>query len=205
MALSAALEPVVPDPSLPVVWTGGDSVSMGWVGPLREALSGEASVLRPNENCSTSAYWLERLEHYWWPLGQARGVSVVVFNMGLHDIMPHRAISQSAYGDNLDALVVVLRRLFPRAQLLFVNTSFVGENPGTVGRDNANVILYNGEASTRMAAQGVPVLDMYALCAANYPAWYVDEGSFTQDDEHMNDTGKAAQGAWLAGIIRGYL
>jgi lysophospholipase L1-like esterase len=77
-----ALLPIVDQPGLPRVLLIGDSISIGYTIPVREALAGKANVHRPKDNCGPTIRGLEKLDEW---LGRGRW-DVIHFNFGLHDL-----------------------------------------------------------------------------------------------------------------------
>lgn len=67
---------------LPNVLILGDSISIGYMLPLRDELAGEANVYRPAANCGPTSRGLENLER--WLEGPKW--DVIQFNFGLHDL-----------------------------------------------------------------------------------------------------------------------
>lgn len=67
---------------LPNVLILGDSISIGYMLPLRDELAGEANVYRPAANCGPTTRGLENLER--WLEGPKW--DVIQFNFGLHDL-----------------------------------------------------------------------------------------------------------------------
>ena len=160
--------PVQDVPGLPRVLIIGDSISIGYTLPLREALAGVANVHRPPENCAHTARGLERLSAW---LGEGRW-DLIHFNWGLHDLKhvdregrlalpPHgqRVHSVEQYEENLDLLVQQLGQA--GAKLLWRPTTPVPK--GAAGRFPADVPIYNQAALRVMARHGVAVDDLNAF------------------------------------------
>lgn len=70
------------DPTLPNVLLIGDSISIGYTVPTRDALAGVANVYRPLTNCGPTTRGLESIEAW---LGDTKW-DVIHFNFGLHDL-----------------------------------------------------------------------------------------------------------------------
>ena len=58
----ASLAPIQDQPGLPGVLLIGDSISIGYTIPVREALAGKANVHRAAENCGPTRRGVERLD-----------------------------------------------------------------------------------------------------------------------------------------------
>ena len=76
------MAPVEDVAGLPRVLLIGDSISIGYTVPAREALRGKANVHRPLTNCGPTTRGLENLSQW---LGDADW-DVIHFNWGLHDL-----------------------------------------------------------------------------------------------------------------------
>jgi acyl-CoA thioesterase-1 len=81
-APNPAMLPIQDKPGLPRVLLIGDSISIGYTIPVREALAGKANVHRPKDNCGPTSRGLEKLDEW---LGKGRW-DVIHFNFGLHDL-----------------------------------------------------------------------------------------------------------------------
>src|SRR5437763_13743340 len=77
-----AFAPVQDLAGLPRVLIIGDSISIGYQVPLREALKGKANVHRPATNCGPTTRGVEQIEQW---LGDEKW-DVIHFNFGLHDV-----------------------------------------------------------------------------------------------------------------------
>src|SRR5438132_10686699 len=82
-----AFAPVQDVAGLPRVLIIGDSISIGYQVPLREALKGKANVHRPATNCGPSTRGVEQIEQ-WLGNDKSGGGKwdVIHFNFGLHDV-----------------------------------------------------------------------------------------------------------------------
>lgn len=167
--LPPALQPVAETPGLPRVLILGDSISMGYTLAVRSALSGAANVLRPAENCRSTAHARARLETW---IGDRRW-DLIYFNFGLHDMYrapdaavpgaaaPAPAVPLDAYEANLEAIVTRLQRT--GAKLVFATTTPVPE--GARNRLPADAALYNERALRVMSRHSVKVDDLGGLAA----------------------------------------
>ncbi len=77
-----AFAKVADDPALPRVLLIGDSISIGYTLPTRDALKGKANVHRPPANCGPTPRGVEHLDAW---LGDGKW-NVIHFNFGLHDL-----------------------------------------------------------------------------------------------------------------------
>ena len=157
-----SLQPVEDVPGLPRVLLIGDSISMGYTVPVREALKGKANVHRPLTNCSSTGNGLNHLKTW---LGDKKW-DVIHFNFGLHDAkLPPEGVrhaSPEQYEKNLTQLVKQLKAT--DARLIFATTTPV-PNGGIISptRRFGSVDQYNRVALAVMAANQVEVNDLSAL------------------------------------------
>src|ERR1051325_10738024 len=102
---SPAFAPVVDDPALPRVLLIGDSISIGYTVPVRQALRGKANVHRIPENGADTVNGLKKIDSW---LGDSHW-DVIHFNWGLHDlkVTPEggRQVPIDEYEKNLGVLV----------------------------------------------------------------------------------------------------
>lgn len=153
---------------LPRVLVIGDSISIGYQAPLREALKGKANVHRPMTNCGPTTRGVEQIEDW---LGNGRW-DVIHFNFGLHDVRHfddqgkgtdadkgHRQVSEADYEKNLDQLVMRMKKT--GAKLIFATTTPVPA--GSAGRVPGDEVRYNDIARRVMQKHGVAIDDLYAF------------------------------------------
>ena len=164
-------EPISDNRSLPRVLVIGDSISIGYTLPLREALQGVANVHRPPENCQHTWRGLEAIDDW---LG-AGNWDLIHFNWGLHDlkyvdkdgrrVSPREGKQVSTveeYESNLEKLV---RRLKATgAELIWRTTTPVPE--GASGRLPEDVPKFNRAAARVMSRFDIQVDDMNAFAVA---------------------------------------
>jgi lysophospholipase L1-like esterase len=153
---------------LPRVLIIGDSISIGYQVPLREALKGKANVHRPGTNCGPTSRGVEQIEQ-WLADGKW---DVIHFNFGLHDVrhfddqgkaaeanIGHRQVSDSDYEKNLEQLVARMKKT--GAKLIFATTTPVPA--GSAGRVPGDEVKYNEIALRIMTKHGVAIDDLYAV------------------------------------------
>jgi acyl-CoA thioesterase-1 len=153
---------------LPRVLIIGDSISIGYQVPLREALAGKANVHRPATNCGPTSRGVDQIDQ-WLEDGKW---DVIHFNFGLHDVRHfddqkqpvdadkgHRQVSNDDYEKNLDKLVSRMKKT--GAKLIFATTTPVPD--GSPGRIKGDEITYNDIARRVMQRHGVAIDDLYAF------------------------------------------
>ena len=154
-----AFAAVADDPSLPRVLLIGDSISIGYTLPTREALAGKANVHRAPTNCGPTIRGLEGLDNW---LGEGRW-DVIHFNWGLHDLKKidgKHQVPIDEYEKNLRELVGRLKRI--GTALVWCSTTPVPQGCSPP-RTNEDVIAYNAVAKKIMDAEGIAIDDLYAF------------------------------------------
>lgn len=164
LLLLAGCSGTAPPPDLPRVLVLGDSVSMHYHPFLEDALRGEAVVVRPEDNCTSTRRALVRLEGW---LADAGEVKVVQVNFGLHDL---KRLPQSGgecwvplpdYRANLRWIVETVQAT--GATVRWCNTTPIPPDATGPERHTEDVARYNAAASEVMAEVGVPVTNLYSF------------------------------------------
>jgi acyl-CoA thioesterase-1 len=159
----------IPDvPGLPRVLLLGDSISIGYMVPVRERLQGQFNLHRPAENCAETANGLKNLDK-WLGVGKW---DVIHFNFGLHDmkyldekgayVTPDKGKQVALlpeYEKNLRAIVARLKKT--GAKLIFATTTPVPSQ--AQGRVENDELRYNEVAVRVMKELGVAVDDLHAV------------------------------------------
>ena len=165
------------DPNLPNVLIIGDSISIGYMVPLRTKLKGVANVFRPATNCGPSTRGLDQIEKW---IGD-RKWDVIQFNHGLHDLKymgpkgqnladptaagSHQQVPPKQYAENLKKLAKRLKKT--GATVIFCETTPVPK--GASGRVVGDSKKYNEIARAVMNEEGVDVNGLYAFAIQNAP------------------------------------
>jgi lysophospholipase L1-like esterase len=159
-ARAAANAPVVDDPTLPRVLLIGDSISIGYTGPVRKLLQGKANLHRIPGNGGPTTNGLANLTQW---LGAGKW-DVIHFNWGLHDLkfMPDgkRQVAPEDYERNLRELVRKLKAT--GAKLIWASTTPVPEGVSPP-RLPADVLDYNRIAQKIMTENQIAVDDLYTF------------------------------------------
>lgn len=184
-----AYEQITDDPKLPRVLLLGDSISIGYTLPAREALKGKANVHRPATNCGPTTNGVANIDAW---LGDKKW-DVIHFNFGLHDLKyvdenrkntsPSKGAPQvplDQYEKNLDEMVQKMKNA--ATVVIFATTTPVP--PGEPQRVSDDAVKYNEAALRVMNKHGVRVNDLHAFCMPRLteiqrPAnvHFTDEGS----------------------------
>ena len=166
-----AMEPVEDVAGLPRVLLIGDSISIGYTVPTREALKGVANVHRIPTNGAATVTGLENLTKWLATDGADKKWDVIHFNWGLHDLKQYKDgkivpgepvwVSLADYEKNLHTLVQQMKKT--GAKLIFATTTPVPEGAG--GRDPGLEVKYNEAALRVMKEEGVAIDDLHAVVA----------------------------------------
>ena len=155
-----AFASVTDDDALPRVLLIGDSISIGYTVPTREALAGKANVHRAPTNCGPTIKGLTELDRW---LGDGKW-DLIHFNWGLHDLRRDgggkRQVPLDEYEKNLTQLVERLEQT--KAKLIWCGTTPVPEGCSPA-RTNEDTIAYNAVAKKIMDARGIAIDDLYAF------------------------------------------
>jgi acyl-CoA thioesterase-1 len=189
-----ALAPITDVPGLPRVLLIGDSISIGYTLPVREALQGKANVHRPPSNCSSTGYTLSKLDGW---LGPGKW-DVIHFNWGLHDAkLPPEGVRHAPpdeYERNLRQLVTRLQAT--GAKLIWATTTPVPRGGNLApNRRFASVANYNAIAAKVMAELGVATNDLNAAIAPHL----AEVGR--PDDVHFSPEGSQLLGRAVVAAI----
>lgn len=159
---SPSLVPVKDVEGLPRVLLIGDSISMGYTIPTREALAGKANVHRPPTNCGSTRSGMQNLDK--WLGGQKW--DVIHFNWGMHDLKylgsGRQNVPVDVYEQNLQKLVSRMQQT--GAVLIFATTTpLVRETEGKFRREANAEVAYNEAAKKVMEENKVRVDDLHAF------------------------------------------
>jgi acyl-CoA thioesterase-1 len=167
-AQNPAFAPVTDVAGLPRVLLIGDSISIGYMVPVREALQGKANVHRPATNCGPTTRGVQSIDQW---LGDGKW-DVIHFNFGLHDLKfvddagknappdkGHPQVSESDYEKNLETIVAKMKKT--GAKLIFATTTPVPS--GSDARIKGDEQKYNAIARRVMQRNGVAIDDLYSF------------------------------------------
>ena len=127
---------------------------------------------------------------------------LLLFNCGLHDIKTDivtgtKQVPVGYYAANLQAIVTEIRRMGP-FPVWVRTTPCDSEIHNTRKKDfhrfSQDVVEYNATADLIMAAQGVPIIDLYTFTINLGPYLYCDH-------VHFQDGIREKQAAFLAGAL----
>ena len=201
---NSAMKPVEDVEGLPRVLLIGDSISIGYTVPARDALRGKANVHRPLTNCGPTTRGLEGLSQW---LGDSEW-DVIHFNWGLHDLKylgpndenlqdpkdpkNHQQVPPKKYEQNLQQLVSQLEKT--GAILIWRNTTPVP--PGSKGRVEGDAAAYNDIAKRIMEQHGIEIHDIYGLVKPQMATLMLPDGNV-----HFTKEGSKKLGNDVADVI----
>lgn len=155
-----ALAPITDNPALPRVLLIGDSISIGYTGPVRELLKDKANVHRIPQNGGPTRLGMEKIDAW---LGKGKW-DVIHFNWGIHDLkyMPDekRQVEPGDYEKNLRALVAKMKAT--GAKLIWATTTPIPSGELVPARRFGEVAEYNAIAEKVMKENGVAIDDLNA-------------------------------------------
>ena len=205
---SGPMAPIEDDPALPRVLLIGDSISIAYTLPTREALKGVANVHRIPTNGGPTSRGLENIDRW---IGEKKW-DVIHFNWGLHDLCYRHPKSKTQgnrdkvngkvthspeeYAQNLEKLVERLKKT--GAHLIFATTTPVPE--GEAGRKLGDDLIYNRAAVAVMKKHGVEINDLHAVMADRMAQFATKPG-----DVHFKPEGSKLLAKQVAGAIRAAL
>lgn len=140
----------------------GDSISIGYMEPVRELAKGMFDVQHNPGNATHSARGVEMIEQW---VASPQPWSLIHFNFGLHDLRRmdtgKHQIPIDAYEANLRKIVAVLKKT--GAHLVWASTTPVPKGDLNPPRSDADVVAYNAVARKIMDENGIDILDLYSL------------------------------------------
>ena len=147
---------------------GAPPSSPGYGVYVKEMLADKANVYSPDDNCLFAQYTLRYL-YDWAQQFDAQSIDVIHWNNGLWDVLrlngdePLTPIDM--YVNMLERIYNMMRKLFPKAKIIFANSTTVKEewaNPAFM-RYNAEIDKYNDAAKALMDKLGVAVNDLNGI------------------------------------------
>ena len=198
------------DPKLANVLLYGDSISIHYTNTVRERLTDKANVYRIHLNGGDSSSFIAKMTKMLATMQSASLVEgwsfnwdVIHFNVGLHDLkyLKQRKLDKAngkqvtsieQYETNLSNIVIYLKKIAPKARLIFATTTPIPE--GEPGRLVGDAQKYNRSALKVLKAfPEVIINDLYAFTKPNHKNWWQEAGNV-----HYNDIGRKAQGNQVA-------
>ena len=173
----------------------GDSRRMGYEPFVRTALEGKAHVYGPAENGRWAGYTLNSLR-FW--LGDFPTPDVVHWNCGLWDLGDDYGLGRpfslpEEYESAVERTVLVLRKLFPEAKIIFATTM------PTTHPDTEGIRAYKDIIRKVAEKEDIPVDDLFATMHDKMVQY--DRG----DHLHLNDEGNTMAAKQVTAAIEAVL
>ena len=189
------------DPQKVSILLIGDSIRMGYCKTVRAQLADVANVFYPAENCRNTQNVITNL-HAWSKQFPADDIGIVQFNCGHCDVAhwsgdEESLTSADEYRRNIQMIIRLLRKFFPKAKLVFATTTAMNPN-GIVGvnpRYNSRIELYNRIAVEVANESAVAVNDLYAITKTYTTEMY-------RDHCHLTEPTSEALGKAVADFLR---
>ena len=189
------------DPQKVSILLIGDSIRMGYCKTVRAQLADVANVFYPAENCRNTQNVITNL-HAWSKQFPADDIGIVQFNCGHWDVAhwsgdEESLTSADEYRRNIQMIIRLLRKFFPKAKLVFATTTAMNPN-GIVGvnpRYNRRIELYNRIAVEVANESAVAVNDLYAITKTYTTEMY-------RDHCHLTEPTSEALGKAVADFLR---
>lgn len=179
------------DPSLPSILLIGDSISGGYEKQVKQALAGEANVVKNEGNAEWSGTGIKKIDSY---LGDTKW-DIIHFNWGLWDLYgweyDQEDRSPEAYAKRLDQLVTRMKQT--KAKLIWATTTPACKDAEQtmLKRFKKEVVItpeqqakYSEAALEVMKRHGVEINDLYSHILPT-----LDQHSGGPDDVHFNGAG----------------
>ena len=167
----------------------GDSIRQGYDSFTKKAFDGLADVVYPSENCRFTSYIVRNIADWADALGCDENTALVHWNAGLWDDLTmfdgEKLISPEEYEQNILRIDGMLRRLFPKAVLIFATSTpvrehlFAGRRNHRLNRDTER---YNEIAARVLSPKGVIINDLYSLMCGVPSEYYTDMTHFYTKD-----------------------
>ena len=179
----------------------GDSIRMGYDKYVKDALDGVAQVLYPEENCKFAVYVLRFLGD-WRKKGEwGNDADLVHWNAGLWDLADMNGegplTDMDYYGKTVARINRHIKRLFPKAKIVFATSTSVVESGYGPGFKRTNRVIeeFNSTAIRALEGSGTVINDLYRA-SVDIP------DSFRSDMTHFNtNEGRAYMGNKVLSVI----
>lgn len=166
----------------------GDSIRMGYCASTREAMSDMAEVFCVDENCRNTQYVITNLHRWANMFTDPTCVDLVQFNCGHWDIAhwcggEFSLTSEDEYARNLQIIIDMISKLFPRAKIVFATTTTMNPS-GKVGinpRTNEDISRYNEIAKIVVSKNNISINDLFAITKEWDRSQYKDYCHFTDE------------------------
>lgn len=179
----------------------GDSIRLGYQGPLAGELSEYARLYYSEDNARFTTYTLRYLHEWAQAVAQRVDIDLVHWNNGLWDAChwhgdPLALVPLDQYVFNLGRIHSAIQRLFPKATIVFATTTPVGNNHPRIRNEELQAM--NTAAVQVLSKLGVQCNDLNKVVAQNMELLCHDATHFTQE-------GYSVLGSVCASYVRSLL
>jgi len=176
----------------------GDSIRKGYDRYVREAFENVAEVYSPDDNCRYTTYIMRCLHEWKSALGCGDDVDCVHWNAGLWDTLTMfndgLLISLETYTYNIDWICRHIKRLFPKAKMIFATSTPVLEDsypePEKLRRYNKDIREFNEVAVKIVKEHGGAINDLYHLLENVPPQYHSDMTHYNTKEAAILITGQ---------------
>lgn len=168
----------------------GDSIRLGYERYVTAMLEGKAVVYSPKNVNGGMAQFVQRWAHVWArDEGVPSDVDVVHWNAGLWDVLricgDDTFTSPQFYAETLEKIVKRMKRMFPKAKIVFAFSTAVREEKylgDEYKRYNADIERFNEIAKQTLSPYGVIFNDLYSITKDASDSCYSDPTHFNTLD-----------------------
>lgn len=147
----------------------GDSIRKGYCATVKNRLADVAEVFYFDDNCRSSQYIIMNLKKWANLFDDPSKIDIVHFNCGHWDVAHWNGYEFSLtgideYAKNMKAIIVLLKKFFSNAKLIFATTTPMNPDGGATGgvnpRSNDEIDRYNSVAAKIATEHGVIINDL---------------------------------------------
>lgn len=161
----------------------GDSIRKGYCETVKNTLSDDAEVFYFDDNTRSSQYIIFNLKKWANMFDDTSKVDIVHFNCGQWDVAHWNGYefsltSVDEYAKNIRAIIVLLKKFFPNAKLIFATTTPMnpdgGSTSGVNPRSCEEIDRYNSVAVKVAREHGVIINDLNGHMKSWTSEYYID-------------------------------
>ena len=191
----------------PNIFLIGDSIRRGYCLTAKNELADKANVFYVKDNCRNTQNVITNMKAWVGKFNHPELVSIVHFNCGHWDVAHWNGYetpltSEDEYAKNIRMIIVLLRRFFKNAKLIFATTTPMNPNKQKHvvinPRDNEIIDRYNAIATKIAKDEGVAINDLNTFMRD----W--GEERF-KDYCHLTPEGFVCLGKRVAEVLKTYL
>jgi len=189
----------------PNIFLIGDSIRQGYCETVKNRLEEDANVFYFKDNCRSSQYIIFSIKKWAGMFNDPSLVDIVHFNCGHWDVAHFNGhelslTTESEYGRNLQIIIDLIKKFFPRAKLIFATTSPMNPNKrvDTNPRTTEEIARYNDVALKVMERNSIPINDVNTFMLSWGSECYADS-------VHLTKEAFATLGEYVAEQLKPYI